>query len=158
MGLLGQILCLHDHGAITEHIAHPFWKLEGKSKMYTFFNKRKMQGVVFISKIAHSASCKIHGGFLFWTIGIWIISFVFHYWWVLNVTEIMESLSQTWMLHRIEQEYSFLNNQSSITEYCVEINSGNPHCTLVYDYLLSIKNEYFVKLTYCPLEDLCQNI
>ena len=29
---------------------------------------------------------------------------------------------------------------------------------LVYDYLLSINNEYFVKLTYIPLEDLCQNI
>ena len=27
---------------------------------------------------------------------------------------------------------------------------------LVYDYLLSIKNEYFVKLTYIPIEDLCQ--
>ena len=29
---------------------------------------------------------------------------------------------------------------------------------LVYDYLLSITNEYFVKLTYIPLEDLCQNV
>ena len=28
----------------------------------------------------------------------------------------------------------------------------------VYDYLLSINNEYFAKLTYIPLEDLCQNI
>ena len=29
---------------------------------------------------------------------------------------------------------------------------------LVYDYLLSINNEYFVKLTYIPLEDLGQNV
>ena len=29
---------------------------------------------------------------------------------------------------------------------------------LVNDYLLSINNEYFVKLTYIPLEDVCQNV
>ena len=28
-------------------------------------------------------------------------------------------------------------------------------CALVNDYLLSINNEYFVKLTYIPLENLC---
>ena len=29
---------------------------------------------------------------------------------------------------------------------------------LVYDYLLSINNENFVKLTYIPLEDLGQHV
>ena len=29
---------------------------------------------------------------------------------------------------------------------------------LVHDYLLSINNEYFVKLTYIPLEDLSQHV
>ena len=29
---------------------------------------------------------------------------------------------------------------------------------LVCDYLLSINNEYLVKMTYIPLKDLCQNV
>jgi len=30
--------------------------------------------------------------------------------------------------------------------------------SLVCDYLLSINNEYLVKMTYIPLKDLCQNV
>ena len=44
------------------------------------------------------------------------------------------------------------------TKSCYRTVSNCLDPSLVYDYLLSITNEYFVKLTYIPLEDLCQNV
>ena len=58
---------------------------------------------------------------------------------------------------------AFLNNLevSQRGQRCYYENNPIFHFILyplVYDYLVSINNEYFVKLTYIPLEVLCQNV